>query len=72
MHSEGDAPYTLDISQCDSENVKFWQKGEKLLIGGVWQPEFDTQGISNCGMMFVLYNYDTKQLARFEYETPPS
>lgn len=57
----------LLINPLDAETVKRWKPGQKVVIGGVWFPEYDPYGRKeyNCGYLFVLYNYETKTFAFF-------
>lgn len=57
----------LEIIPDNHEMVQRWQKGQKVVISGIWFPEFDPQGRSDCAYLYTLYNYDTQEFTRFIY-----
>lgn len=65
--SENRPPQVLKISSDNYITVQRWQKGNRVVIGGVWFPEFDPQARFNCDYLFCIYNYDTQELVFFSY-----
>lgn len=51
----------LLINPHDVTTLKKWKKGQKVIIGGVWLPEYDFNEHKdyNSAYQYVLYNYFT-------------
>lgn len=50
--------------------VKKWKRGQRVVVGGVWFPEYDPVGQRDydCTFLFVVYNYDTNNFVFFDYD----
>lgn len=51
----------LLINPHDSKTLTKWKKGQKVIIGGVWLPEYDLNGPKDysSAYQYVLFNYST-------------
>ncbi|WP_041941431.1 hypothetical protein [Waddlia chondrophila] len=51
---------TLLINPHDFKTLEKWKKGQKVMIGGAWLPEYDINGPKdyNCDYPYVLFNYN--------------
>ena len=58
---------SLFINPLDVNTVCNWNVGHRIVIGGVWFPEYDPVGRKeyNCTFLFTIYNYETKEFAFF-------
>lgn len=55
----------IAVMPSDYETIKKWEKGQKVVVGGVWFDEYDQTGLSDCEYLNTLFNYDTKEFIRF-------
>lgn len=64
---DGRVEYTLWTNPLDSESVKRWDVGQKVIVGGIWFPEYDPNGPKDydCTYLYVLYNYETQEFVFF-------
>jgi len=67
-------PLVLLINPLDSKTLKKWKKGQKVIIGGVWLPEYDLNGPRdyNSAYQYVLFNYSTGNYVFFSLYSPTS
>ena len=56
----------IAIMPSDYEILQSWQKGQKVVVGGVWFNEYDQAGISDCEYLYSLFNYEKKEFVRFK------
>jgi hypothetical protein len=66
---EGPIESTLFINPQDYDTVKNWKTDQRIVICGVWFPEYDPIGRKeyNCTFLFTIYNYNTKEFAFFTF-----
>lgn len=64
---EGPIRLPLLITPHDTTTLKKWKKGHKVIIGGVWLPEYDFNEHKdyNSAYQYVLYNYVTENYVFF-------
>lgn len=58
---------SLLINPHDETTLKKWKKGQKVIIGGVWLPEYDLNEHKDysSAYQYVLYNYVTENYIFF-------
>lgn len=66
---EGTLVSTLFINPVDIDTVTHWSAGQRIVVGGVWFPEYDPVGRKeyDCTFLFTIYNYETKDFAFFSF-----
>lgn len=64
---EGIIEVPLYINPVNDYIVKRWKKGQKVIIGGIWFPEYDPNEHKefDSAYLYVLYNYDTQDYVFF-------
>ncbi len=57
----------LYINPVNDYNVKKWKKGQCVIIGGIWLPEYDPNEHKEYSStyLYVLFNYDTQDYVFF-------
>ncbi len=65
QYSIGEDIHKIAIMPSDYELIKDWQKGQKVVVGGVWFDEYDQTGLPDCEYMNTLFNYDKQVFVRF-------
>lgn len=69
LSKEGLQEAFISINPLDSEAVKNWMQGQRIIIGGTWFPEYDPFGRKDFDSIYfyTIYNYHTKEFAFFTF-----